>query len=170
MRRGSDTSSRNNDDADVDVWIEVIRKPRGHAEYWSRSVRARLKNHKTYLSVGHDEYWSKAQRANVEAARDAGVNLMFLSGNEAYWKTRYEPSADASHTAYRTLVSYKETWAQAKSDPALATTNAALNENNDQNAQMIALLRELGGTRANGTSASGLGGLRERAHTSLRAQ
>ena len=53
-----------------------------------------IKNHKTFLSVGHDEYWSGAQRANVESARDAGVNLMFLSGNEMYWKTRYEPSAD----------------------------------------------------------------------------
>ncbi|MBK5215939.1 MAG: DUF4082 domain-containing protein [Propionibacteriales bacterium] len=77
-----------------------------------------LKNHKTYLSVGHDEYWSKAQRANVEAARDAGVNLMFVSGNEVYWKTRYEPSADASRTDYRTLVSYKETWDNQKSDPS----------------------------------------------------
>jgi hypothetical protein len=77
-----------------------------------------LKNHKTYLSVGHDEYWSGAQRANVEAARDAGVNLMFLSGNEMYWRTRYEPSADASRTPYRTLVSYKETWDQGKYDPS----------------------------------------------------
>ena len=77
-----------------------------------------LTNHKTFLSVGHDEYWSGAQRANVEAARDAGVNLMFLSGNEVYWKTRYEPSVDASNTPYRTLVSYKETWANAKIDPS----------------------------------------------------
>ena len=79
---------------------------------------ALLKNHKTFLSVGHDEYWSKGQRANVEAARDAGVNLMFLSGNEVYWKTRYEASADSSNTAYRTLVSYKETWSNAKIDPS----------------------------------------------------
>ncbi|WP_201931756.1 DUF4082 domain-containing protein [Nocardioides donggukensis] len=77
-----------------------------------------LTNHKTYLSVGHDEYWSGAQRANVEAARDAGVNLMFLAGNEMYWRTRYEPSADASNTPYRTIVSYKETWEQAKIDPS----------------------------------------------------
>lgn len=77
-----------------------------------------LVNHKVFLSVGHDEYWSGAQRANVEAARDAGVNLQFLSGNEIYWRTRYEPSADPSHTAYRTLVSYKETWANAKIDPS----------------------------------------------------
>jgi len=77
-----------------------------------------LSNHDVFLSVGHDEYWSGAQRANVEAARDAGLNLQFLSGNEVYWRTRYEPSADASHTPYRTLVAYKETWDRAKIDPA----------------------------------------------------
>ena len=77
-----------------------------------------LTNHKTFVSAGHDEYWSGAQRANVEAARDAGVNLMFLSGNEMYWRTRYEPSADAGGTPYRTLVCYKETWANAKIDPS----------------------------------------------------
>ena len=71
---------------------------------------ALLTNHKVFLSVGHDEYWSAGQRANVEAARDAGVNMQFLSGNEAYWRTRYEPSTDPGQTPYRTLVSYKETW------------------------------------------------------------
>ncbi len=76
-----------------------------------------IKNHKTFLSVGHDEYWSGAERANVEAARAAGVNLLFASGNEVYWRTRYEPSADASQTDYRTLVCYKETWSNAKIDP-----------------------------------------------------
>jgi len=70
-----------------------------------------------FLSVGHDEYWSAAQRANVEAARNAGVNLAFFSGNEVFWKTRWENSIDASATAYRTLVSYKETHANAKIDP-----------------------------------------------------
>ncbi len=48
--------------------------------------------HKTFLSVGHDEYWSGTQRANVEAARAAGVNLAFFTGNESFWKTRWEPS------------------------------------------------------------------------------
>ena len=50
-------------------------------------------DHKTFLSVGHDEYWSAGQRANVTAARDAGVNLAFFSGNESFWKTRWEPSS-----------------------------------------------------------------------------
>jgi hypothetical protein len=79
---------------------------------------ALIKQHKTFLSVGHDEYWSGGQRANVTAARDAGVNLAFFSGNESFWKTRWEASTDASHTANRTLVSYKETHANAVIDPA----------------------------------------------------
>jgi hypothetical protein len=79
-------------------------------------------NHKAFLSVGHDEYWSGGQRANVEAARAAGVNLAFFSGNEIFWKTRWENSIDGSGTAYRTLVSYKETAANAKIDPTPAWT------------------------------------------------
>lgn len=70
-----------------------------------------IRNHKVFLSVGHDEYWSGAQRANVEAAREAGVSLAFFSGNEVYWRTRWEPSADGTNTSHRTLVCYKETWA-----------------------------------------------------------
>src|SRR6478609_3927968 len=77
-----------------------------------------LLNHKAFLSVGHDEYWSGNQRANVEAARDAGVNLAFFSGNEVFWKTRWENSIDGSGTPYRTLVTYKESKANAKIDPA----------------------------------------------------
>jgi hypothetical protein len=77
-----------------------------------------IKNHKLFLSVGHDEYWSGPQRAHVEAARDAGVNLAFFSGNAVYWKTRWENSVDGSGTPFRTLVTYKETKANAKVDPA----------------------------------------------------
>ena len=73
--------------------------------------------HKIFLAVGHDEYWSGPQRANVEAARTAGVNLAFFSGNEIFWKTRWENSIDGSGTSYRTLVCYKETHAGAKIDP-----------------------------------------------------
>jgi N,N-dimethylformamidase beta subunit-like, C-terminal/Domain of unknown function (DUF4082)/Bacterial Ig-like domain/WD domain, G-beta repeat/Bacterial Ig domain len=78
---------------------------------------ALIRNHKVFLSVGHDEYWSGVQRTNVEAARNAGVNLAFFSGNEIFWKTRWENSIDGSATAYRTLVSYKETHANATIDP-----------------------------------------------------
>jgi hypothetical protein len=77
-----------------------------------------IKNHKLFLSVGHDEYWSGTQRAHVEAARDVGVNLAFFSGNEVYWKTRWESSVDGANTTFRTLVCYKETWANSKIDPS----------------------------------------------------
>ena len=82
-----------------------------------RRGRPCLTNHKVFLSVGHDEYWSGPQRANVESARNAGVHLAFFSGNEVFWKTRWENSIDGSATPYRTLVCYKETHADAKIDP-----------------------------------------------------
>ena len=81
-----------------------------------------LLEHKAFLSVGHDEYWSGVQRANVEAARSAGTNLAFFSGNEIFWKTRWENSIDGLGTPYRTLVCYKETHAGAKIDPTPAWT------------------------------------------------
>src|SRR5437667_6301245 len=80
--------------------------------------RALITQHKVFMSIGHDEYWSGGQRANVEAARAAGVNLAFFSGNEIFWKTRWEPSIDGTNTPYRTLVCYKETLANAMTDPA----------------------------------------------------
>jgi hypothetical protein len=70
---------------------------------------ALITQHKIFISIGHDEYWSGGQRANVEAARAAGVNLTFFSGNEIHWKTRWEAGIDGANTPYRTLVCYKET-------------------------------------------------------------
>lgn len=76
-----------------------------------------LTQHKVFTSTGHDEYWDTSARANVEAARRAGVHLIFMSGNEVYWKTRWEPSIDGSASPYRTLVCYKETRHNAPLDP-----------------------------------------------------
>lgn len=79
---------------------------------------ALIAQHKIFMSIGHDEYWSGGQRANVEAARAAGVNLAFFSGNEIFWKTRWESSIDGTNTPYRTLVCYKESLANAVIDPS----------------------------------------------------
>ncbi len=81
-----------------------------------------LLNKKIFVSSGHDEYWSKDQRTNVEAARDAGVHLIFMSGNEVFWKVRYENSIDGTNTPRRTLVCYKETLEAAKLDPSTQWT------------------------------------------------
>jgi len=109
-----------------------------------------IKNHQVFLSVGHDEYWSGAQRTNVETARDAAsnpVNLAFFSGNEVFWKTRWENSIDGANTANRTLVCYKEThnypnntdpldppiwtgtWRDPRNSPPLGTADGGRSEN-----------------------------------------
>ncbi|MCU1224398.1 MAG: hypothetical protein JWQ42_2491 [Edaphobacter sp.] len=79
-------------------------------------------NHKIYMDSGHDEYWSAPHRANVEAARDAGVNLAFFTANGVFWKTRWENSVDGTNTPNRTLVCYKETLAFQKIDPSGPST------------------------------------------------
>ncbi|MFJ2029971.1 DUF4082 domain-containing protein [Streptosporangium sp. NPDC087985] len=76
-----------------------------------------LLKHKVFLTVGHAEYWSKEMRDNVENARNNGVNIAFFSGNDIFWKTRWENSIDGTNTSHRTLVCYKETLANAKIDP-----------------------------------------------------
>jgi N,N-dimethylformamidase beta subunit-like, C-terminal/Bacterial Ig domain/Purple acid Phosphatase, N-terminal domain len=76
-----------------------------------------IKNHRVLLTAGHDEYWSGGMRSNVEAARDAGVNMAFFTGNEVFWKTRFENSIDGSGTSYRTFVCYKETKEATPIDP-----------------------------------------------------
>ncbi|ACU35683.1 conserved hypothetical protein [Actinosynnema mirum DSM 43827] len=68
-----------------------------------------IKKQKVFMAVGHDEYWSNEQRANVEAARAAGVHLAFLTGNEIFWKTRWEASKFGTKRDWRTIASFKET-------------------------------------------------------------
>ena len=46
---------------------------------------------KAFISAGHDEYWDIRQYHSVAAMRDAGVNLMFLSGNSVCWVTPLLP-------------------------------------------------------------------------------
>jgi len=49
---------------------------------------------KAWISVGHDEYWDRRQYDSVVALRDAGVNLLFLSGNTACWVAPLRDSGD----------------------------------------------------------------------------
>jgi len=72
-----------------------------------------LTKHKLFLSVGHDEYWSGKQRENIENARDNGMSLAFFSGNEVFWRIRWEND-------HRHLVVYKESQEKAKKDPNLS--------------------------------------------------
>jgi hypothetical protein len=51
---------------------------------------------KTFLSVGHDEYWDIRQYNSVAAMRDAGVNLLFLSGNAVCWVSPFRANSDGA--------------------------------------------------------------------------
>ena len=52
-----------------------------------------LQRAKGFISVGHDEYWTREMYDHVGAARDAGVNLAFLSGNSVWGVVPLLPSA-----------------------------------------------------------------------------
>jgi hypothetical protein len=75
---------------------------------------AELLKHKLVISLGHDEYWTKEMRDAFEAARDGGVNLAFLGGNDAYWQMRYEDGE-------RTIVEYRSASLDPEPDPSLKT-------------------------------------------------
>lgn len=50
-----------------------------------------LEKGKIFLSSGHDEYWSTNMRDAVETWRDdLGGHSVFMSGNEVFWKVRFE--------------------------------------------------------------------------------
>jgi hypothetical protein len=80
-----------------------------------------LKRRRLFISLGHDEYWTKGERDAVEAARDAGTNVAFIGGNEAYWQARLDASTSGMEA--RTITEYKDAALDplARSDPASAT-------------------------------------------------
>jgi len=53
------------------------------------------------------------------AARDAGVDLFFLTSNEIYWQVRYEPNGEGAPR--RIVVGYKDFKPDPVTDPALQT-------------------------------------------------
>src|SRR3954454_20141265 len=72
------------------------------------------------VTLGHDEYWSTAMRTAATAARDRGVNLAFLGGNEVYRHIRF---ADTPLGPNRLEINYKsfDDDPDSKTDPLEAT-------------------------------------------------
>ncbi len=60
---------------------------------------ALLLNHKVFMDADMTSTGPIARSPNVQAAANAGVNLVFLSGNEIFWQTQFTPSIDGSNTA-----------------------------------------------------------------------
>jgi len=77
-----------------------------------------LQRHKVVVIGGHAEYQTMANYNGLIGARDAGVGLAFISGNEIYWQVRYEPNAGV---ARRIVVGYKHRAPDPVPDPKLRT-------------------------------------------------
>ncbi len=79
-----------------------------------------LTGRRLVIVAGHPEYWSVPMRSALEQAIAAGTNVAFLSGDEMYWRIRFEASSGA---ADRTVVCYRDPSLDplAASHPDLAT-------------------------------------------------
>lgn len=64
---------------------------------------------KMWMDSGHDEYWTRAAWDNLEAARDAGLNLAFFSGNDFTWQVRVEPGASGQKMVAYKIAAYPDT-------------------------------------------------------------
>jgi hypothetical protein len=107
-----------------------------------------LKQHKAIISLGHDEYWSKAMFDGTEAARDAGVNLLFLGANAVYRQVRFEPSALGPD---RHMVNYRSTADPIRQrDPSQTTVSFRESPVNRPEAQLIGQQYQCNPVRADG--------------------
>ena len=103
--------------------IEFLEENGYNVSYVSQSdvsapgAASMIEQHKVFMNTGHSEYWDAGDRSNVTAARNAGVNLAFFTGNTMWWKTRWANS-QYGNEAYRTLVTYKESLDSTQDDPS----------------------------------------------------
>jgi len=81
---------------------------------------SRLLQPEAVIAGGHDEYWTTEIYDAFTAARDAGVNLLFMGANAAYWQIRFEASAESIPN--RVMVAYKN----ASTDPEPVYANKTL--------------------------------------------
>ena len=91
---------------DVSYWTNIDLHQRGEL----------AKNHRGIVIPGHDEYYTVEMRKNLEAARDAGVNIGFFGANNVYRRIRLE---DASTGKARLEVNYRD----ATRDPLYGKDN-----------------------------------------------
>lgn len=75
--------------------------------------------YKVVVSLAHDEYYSVPIRRSLDAARDRGVNLIFLGANAGFRRIRLEPSP---HGPHRLEVNYRV----ASEDPLFGTGDQEL--------------------------------------------
>ena len=90
-------------------FVEFVERNGFDVSYWTNidlHVRGDLaKNHKGIVIPGHDEYYTVEMRKNLEAARDAGVNIGFFGANNVYRRIRLENAEGGTH---RVEINYRD--------------------------------------------------------------
>ena len=76
-------------------------------------------NYHGMIFSGHAEYFTRREFQATMAARNNGVNLLFLGGNTAYWQTRVAASPSGK---YRHVIVYRD----AKTDPIINPYQATI--------------------------------------------
>lgn len=67
-----------------------------------------FQNASAFVSIGHDEYYSSVMRDRIVTARDSGLNLLFISSNQAYWQVRFEAGSYGINKNDRTMAGYRQ--------------------------------------------------------------
>ena len=81
-----------------------------------------ITNHKVFLSVGHDEYWSGGNEPTSRRRATLVSIWLFSAATRCSGRPAGRTADRRRESRYRTLVSYKETHANAKIDPNTAWT------------------------------------------------
>jgi hypothetical protein len=80
-----------------------------------------LARHVELLVGGHSEYWTTPMYDGMLAARDAGVNLVFLGANNLWWHSRLERSPGAAAADRQAVYRFASEDPATGSDPGAAT-------------------------------------------------
>lgn len=94
---------------DVSYWTNIDLHERGEL----------ARNHRAIVIPGHDEYYTLEMRRNLEAARDAGVNIGFFGANNVYRRIRL---GDAPSGTSRLEIHYRD----ARRDPLYGKDDARI--------------------------------------------
>jgi hypothetical protein len=80
-----------------------------------------LSRHAELLVGGHSEYWTTPMYDGLLAARDAGVNLVFLGANNLWWHSRLEGPVGAAALDRQAVYRFAAEDPAARTDPSAAT-------------------------------------------------
>lgn len=98
-----------------------------------------------WLFAGHSEYWTWSMWLRAKAARDQGISLGFLGGNDIYWVARYE-SVSLHGLEAPVVVCYREAALDPQgTTPGSATVRFRTAPNNTPENELVGVMSQYRG-------------------------